>query len=259
MVMSEIHATAIIHPQAKIGKNNKIGPYCIIEKDVTLGDNNVLQSNVLLTGNTTIGNENTFFHSTAVGCDCQDLKYNGEPTQLLIGNNNVFREFCTINRSATLDEPTQIGSNGLFMAYIHVAHNCILGDNLILANAVTLAGHVHIEDFVTIGGMSAISQFTTIGAYAFVGGKSGISKDVPPFTRGGGHPYKVAGINSIGLQRKGFSSDEIKSIKQLYKLFYLAGKNTTQALEAAVEYKPFTNGQEQFYSFIKKSARGIHK
>ncbi|MDO9577321.1 MAG: acyl-[acyl-carrier-protein]--UDP-N-acetylglucosamine O-acyltransferase, partial [Candidatus Cloacimonadales bacterium] len=142
--MSEIHTTAIIHPQAQIGKNCQIGPYCIIDKDVKLGDNNILLSNVLLTGNTTIGDNNKFFHSALIGTDCQDLKYKGEPTLLIIGNNNVFREFCTVNRSATLDEPTQIGNNGLFMAYAHVAHNCILGNNLILANAVNLAGHVHI-------------------------------------------------------------------------------------------------------------------
>ncbi|MFC1898120.1 acyl-ACP--UDP-N-acetylglucosamine O-acyltransferase [Candidatus Cloacimonadota bacterium] len=257
--MSEIHSTAIIHPDAKIGENCQIGPYCIIEKDVIIGDNNILQSNVLITGNTTIGDNNKFFHSCAIGCDCQDLKYNGEPTQLIIGSNNVFREFCTVNRSATMDEPTQIGDNGLFMAYVHIAHNCILGNNLILANAINLAGHVHIEDFVTIGGMTAVSQFTTIGAYAFVGGKSGVSKDVPPFTRGGGHPYRVAGINSIGLRRKGFDDEEIKSIKTLYKVFYLSGKNTSQALEEVESLKPFTKGQKQFYSFIKNSKRGIHK
>jgi len=257
--MPDIHATAIVHPDAKIGLNCQIGPYCIIDKDVKLGDNNFLQSNVLLTGYTTIGDNNKFFHSAVIGTDCQDLKYDGEPTQLIIGSNNTFREFCTVNRSATMDEPTQIGDNGLFMAYTHVAHNCILGNNLIMANAVNLAGHVHIQDFATIGGMTAISQFSTIGAYAFVGGKSGVSKDVPPFTRGGGHPYKVAGINSIGLQRKGFDNEEIKSIKTLYKIFYLSGKNTTQALEEVETLKPFTKGQKQFNDFIKNSSRGIHK
>ena len=225
--MPDIHSTAIIHPEAKIGKNCKIGPYCIIDADVQLGDNNILQSNVLLTGNTEIGNNNKFFHSAVIGTDCQDLKYNGEPTKLIIGSNNTFREFCTINRSATIDEPTQIGNNCLFMAYVHVAHNCILGNNLILANAVNLAGHIHIHDFVTIGGMSAISQFSTIGGFAFVGGKSGISKDVPPFTRGGGHPYKIAGINSIGLQRRGFDTGEIQSIKKMFRVFYFSGKNTS--------------------------------
>lgn len=257
--MSDIHTTAIVHSRAEIGKNCQIGPYCIIDKDVKLGNNNTLQSNVLLTGNTTIGDNNKFFHSAVIGTDCQDLKYKGEPTLLIIGNNNVFREFCTVNRSATLDEPTQIGDNGLFMAYAHVAHNCILGNNLILANAVNLAGHVHIEDYVTIGGMSAISQFSTIGAFAFVGGKSGISKDVPPFIRGGGHPFEIAGINSIGLARRGFSSEEILSIKQMFKVFYFSGMNTSQALEEAEKLKPFTRGQEQFYNFIKNSARGIHK
>lgn len=257
--MFDIHPTAIVHPQAEIGKNCHIGPYCIIEKNVKLGNNNILQSNVLLAGYTTIGDGNKFFNSAVIGTDCQDLKYKGEPTQLIIGNNNTFREFCTVNRSATMEEPTQIGDNGLFMAYSHVAHNCILGNNLILANAVNLAGHVHIEDSVIIGGMTAVSQFSTIGIYAFVGGKSGISKDVPPFTRGGGHPYKMAGINAIGLQRKGFENDEILAIKKIFKLFYFSGMNTTQALAAAVKMQPFTPGQEQFYNFIKNSTRGIHK
>jgi UDP-N-acetylglucosamine acyltransferase len=257
--MSEIHSTAIIHPDSKIGTNCQIGPYCIIEKDVQLGNNNILSSNVLLAGNTRIGNDNKFFHGAVIGTDCQDLKYNGEPTELIIGNNNTFREFCTVNRSATLDESTQIGDNGLFMAYTHVAHNCILGNNLILANAVNLAGHVHLEDYVTIGGMSAVSQFSTIGAYAFVGGKSGVSKDVPPFTRGGGHPYIMAGINAVGLQRKGFDKDEIIAIKKIFKLFYFSGMNTTQALSESVKLKPFTIGQEKFYNFIKHSQRGIHK
>ena len=255
--MPDIHSTAIIHPDAKIGKNCQIGPYCIIDKDVQLGNNNILQSNVLLTKNTEIGNNNKFFHSAVIGTDCQDLKYNGEPTKLIIGNNNTIREFCTINRSATMDEPTQIGDNCLLMAYVHIAHNCILGNNLILANAVNLAGHIHIQNFVTIGGMSAISQFSTIGAFAFLGGKSGVSKDVPPFTRGGGNPYKTAGINSIGLQRRGFDTKEIQSIKKMFRVFYFSGKNTSQALKEAENLKPFTKTQEQFYNFIKNSDRGI--
>lgn len=257
--MSEVHPTAIIHPQAEIGSNCRIGAYCLIEKDVKLGDNNHLHSNVLLTGNTSIGSNNIFFHGAVIGTDCQDLKYKGEPTLLNIGNNNVFREYCTINRSATLDEPTQIGDNGLFMAYSHVAHNCILGNNLILANAVNLAGHVHLEDFVTIGGMSAVSQFCTIGAYSFVGGKSGVSKDIPPFTRGGGHPYVMAGLNSIGLQRRGFADDEITAIKKMFKIFYFSGLNTSQALAEAEKMQPFTSGQERFFNFVKNSPRGIHK
>jgi len=257
--MRNIHQTAIIHPEAILGKNCTIGPYCIIEKDVKLGDNNVLQSHVLITGNTIIGNNNKFFHSAAIGCDCQDLKYNGEPTKLIIGNNNTFREFCTVNRSATMEEPTQIGNNSLFMAYVHVAHNCILGNNLILANAVNLAGHIHIHDNVIIGGMVALHQFVKIGIHAFIGGKSGIKKDVPPFTRGEGFPYEVKGLNSVGLQRKGFSVEAIKALKEIYKLFYKSGLNVSQALQKAQQLNNLTKEQEIFLEFIKKSERGIVK
>ncbi|HPR17032.1 MAG TPA: acyl-ACP--UDP-N-acetylglucosamine O-acyltransferase [Candidatus Cloacimonadota bacterium] len=257
--MNIIHPTAIIDPQAVIGDNCQIGPFCIVGKDVQLGDNNILMSNVLLSGITIIGNGNKFFHAAVIGTDCQDLKYNGEPTRLIVGDNNVFREFCTVNRSATLEEPTRIGSNSLFMTHSHVAHNCILGNNIIMANTVNLAGHVHIEDFVTIGGNSAVSQFSTIGAFAFIGGKSGISKDVPPFTRGGGHPYKMVGLNSIGMQRRGFSPEAIAGVKKLFKIFYLSGLNTSQAIEEVEKLGPLTPEQEQFFSFIKNSPRGIHK
>ncbi|MCF7794575.1 MAG: acyl-ACP--UDP-N-acetylglucosamine O-acyltransferase [Candidatus Cloacimonetes bacterium] len=255
--MKIIHPTAVIDPKAVIGDNCNIGPYCIIDEDVVMGDNNTLQSNVLITGNTKIGSGNKFFHGAAVGADCQDLKYKGEPTELVIGDNNVFREFCTLNRSATLNEPTKIGSNCLLMAYSHVAHNCLLGNNIIMANAVNLAGHVTIQDFVIIGGMTAVSQFITIGKYAFVGGKSGVSKDVPPFTRGGGHPYKIVGLNSIGLQRKGFSSKIISSIKEIYKIFYTSGLNVTQAKEKMKEYPNLNKDQQMFFDFIKNSKRGI--
>ncbi len=257
--MNIIHPTAVVDPKAILGNNCKIGPYCIIEKDVVLGNDNVLHSNVLLAGNTKIGRGNSFFHSAVVGTDCQDLKYKGEPTELIIGDNNVFREFCTINRSATMDEPTSIGSNCLFMAYSHVAHNCRLGNNIIMANAVNLAGHVHIQDFVTIGGMSAVSQFTTIGAYAFVGGKAGISKDVPPFTRGGGYPYTVVGINSVGLQRRGFSNKAILAIKEVFKIFYRSDLNVSQALEKAHSLQNLTAEQKILIDFVKNSERGIVK
>lgn len=257
--MNNIHPTAVIHPEAKIGKNCSIGPFCIIEKDVILGNDNILFSNVIITGNTEIGSGNNFFHAVAIGTDCQDLKYNGEPTKLIIGNNNVFRECCTMNRSATMDEATVIGSDNLFMAYSHVAHNCQLGNHIIMANAVNLAGHVHIHDFVTIGGMSAISQFTSIGAYAFVGGKAGVSKDVPPYTRGGGHPYKIVGINSIGLQRRGFTTEMVSAIKQIYKVFYNSGLNVTQAKQKVLEIDTLSKEQQIFFNFIANSTRGIHR
>jgi len=257
--MTKIHPTAIVNPKAQIGKNCIIGPFCIVHEKVKMGDNNELVSSVVIDGPTTIGNGNKFFHSAVIGTDCQDLKYNGEPTQLIIGNNNTFREFCTINRSATMVEPTQIGDNCLFMAYSHVAHNCILGSNLIIANAVNFAGHIHVHDNVIIGGMVALHQFVKIGTYAFIGGKSGIKKDIPPYTRGEGFPYKVMGLNSVGLQRRGFTNESIKSIKDVYKLFYKSGLNTSQAMEKALAIPDLTKEQKVFLDFVKDSDRGITK
>ncbi|NQV19145.1 MAG: acyl-ACP--UDP-N-acetylglucosamine O-acyltransferase [Armatimonadetes bacterium] len=257
--MTKIHPSAIVNPKAEIGENIEIGPFCIIGPNVIIGDNCTLFSNVIIDGNTTIGSGNKFFHSAVIGTIPQDLKYKGEPTRLIIGDNNTFREFATVNLSATMDEPTRIGDNCLLMAYSHIAHNCRLGSNLIIANAVNFAGHIHVEDFVIIGGMSAIHQFVKIGKYAFIGGKSGLKKDVPPFTRGEGFPYRVIGLNSIGMQRKGFSDQQIAAIKKVYKIFYNSGLNTSQALEKVSEISELTDEQELFVDFIKNSERGINK
>ena len=257
--MNKIHQTAIIDPKAKLGENITVGPYCLIGKDVSLGDNCILDSNVLIHGKTTIGSNNHFFHSAVIGTAPQDLKYKDEPTQLLMGNNNTIREFVTINCSATLEEPTRVGSNNLIMAYAHIAHNCQFGNNIIMANAVNLAGHVHIHDFVTIGGMTAVAQFIRIGTFAYVGGSSGATKDIPPYTRGLGLPYKVNGINSIGLKRKGFSAEQINSVRKIFKLFYFSGLNVSQAMEKVLEIPEITPEQNVFINFIKHSIKGICK
>ncbi len=257
--MTKIHPTAIVHEDSKIGNNVTIGAFCIIGQHVTIGDGCTLHSNVLIEGRTTIGENNTFYHSAVVGSQPQDLKYSGEPTKLVIGDNNSIREFTTINLSATMDEDTVIGNNNLLMAYVHVAHNCQIGNNIILANACMLAGHIHINDFASIGGMVAIHQFVHIGGYTFVGGKSGIKKDVPPFTRGEGFPYRVKGLNSVGLQRKGFSIEAINSLKQVYKLFYRSELNVTQAMTQAEAIIDLTDEQKVFLDFIRKSPRGISR
>lgn len=257
--MTKIHPYAIVNPKAEIGENVEIGPFCIIGPNVILGDNCFLSSNVIIDGNTTIGSGNRFFHSAVIGTIPQDLKYKGEPTRLIIGDNNTFREFTTVNLSATMDEPTRIGDNCLLMAYSHIAHNCQLGSNLIIANAVNLGGHVHIHDFVTIGGMTAIHQFVKIGKYAFIGGKSGLKKDIPPFTRGEGFPYHIVGLNTVGLSRKGFSDQQIAAIKKVYKIFYNSGLNTSQALQKVSEISELTDEQKLFVDFIKNSERGINK
>ncbi|MCD4820448.1 MAG: acyl-ACP--UDP-N-acetylglucosamine O-acyltransferase [Candidatus Cloacimonetes bacterium] len=257
--MENIHSTAIIHTNAKIGKNVKIGPFCKIGEFVEIGDDCVLLSNVVVEGFTKIGKNNKLYHSCIVGSNPQDLKYEGGKTKLVIGNNNTIREFATINTSATMDEKTTIGDNCLLMAYIHVAHNCQLGSNIIMANAVNLAGHVHIHDFVTVGGMTAIHQFVKIGKYAFVGGKSGLKKDIPPFTRGEGMPYKVMGLNSVGLRRKGFTSDDLKGIKVIYNYLYNSGLNVSMAITEALKVENLSNFQKDFINFVLASDRGIAK
>jgi len=258
--MTDIHPTAIVHKKANLADNVKVGPYAIIGEFVSIGDYTEVMAHAIIEGRTTIGSMNKIFPAASIGLPCQDLKYNGEPTKLVIGNNNQIREFATIHLSATLDEDTVVGSNNLLMAYSHIAHNCQIGSNVILANAVNLAGHVHIHDFVTIGGMTAVHQFVEIGKYAFVGGASGIGKDVPPFTRGQGSPkYKVIGINTIGLARKGFTEDQIESIIHIYKIFYQKSFNVTQAIEHIEKQKNLTEEQLLFFNFCKNSKRGITK
>lgn len=257
--MSEIHPSAIIDKRAKIGNNVRIGPFCIVGGDVEIGDDSVLESNVIIEGHTRIGKNNRFHHSAVIGTVCQDVKYRGEPTKLIIGDNNIFREFVTVNCSTTLDEDTTIGNDCFLMAYCHIAHNCHLGNNIIMANVSTLAGHIVIEDYVTIGGLVAIHQFVRIGKYAFVGGLSGVKKDVPPFTRGQGIPFRPVGLNTVGLRRKGFSEDDVNDIKAIYKIFYHPKYNVSQALAVAEKLSDLTPEQEYFIDFVRYSERGISK
>nr|MDK2850342.1 UDP-N-acetylglucosamine acyltransferase [Candidatus Cloacimonadota bacterium] len=254
--MSKIHPTAIIKEGAKIGENCQIGPYCVIGENVVLGDNNILHNNVVLDGHTTIGNNNKIFAYAVLGTDPQDLKFTGEPTHLRIGSENTIREFCTINCSNQMGEDTVVGDRNLLMEYVHVAHNCQIGSGCVISNVVQLAGHVHVYDNATIGGLTAVHQFVHIGTYAFVGGASAIKKDIVPFSRGQGNPYRTVGLNSIGLARKGFSNDDIASIKEIYNLFYRKKLNTNQALQQTenMELKEY---QKIFVDFVRNAERGI--
>lgn len=254
--MSMIHPTAIVMEGAVIGENCTIGAYCQIGANVVLGANNVLHNNVILDGHTTIGSGNKIFSFAVLGTDPQDLKFAGEPTRLRIGNNNTIREFATINRSNQLEEDTVVGDNNLLMEYVHIAHNCQVGSNCIIANVVQLAGHVHVHDFATIGGVTAVHQFVHIGSYSFVGGASAIKKDIVPFSRGQGNPYQTVGLNSVGLMRKGFTTEQVAAIKEVYNLFYRKGLNTSQALEKAVTMDLSTE-QKVFVDFVKNADRGL--
>ncbi len=254
-----IHPTAIIDPAAEIGENVKIGPFCTIGPHVKIGNDNKLASSVVISGHTTIGDGNAISPGVVIGTAPQDLKYAGEPTQVIIGNNNTIREYVTINASASLTEHTTLGNNCLIMAYCHVAHNCHLGNNVILSNAVNMAGHVTIHDFAIIGGMAAVNQFCKIGKYTFIGGMSGIRKDVPPYTRGAGEPFKVTGLNIVGLQRKGFDAEQITSIKRIYKWFYATRSNVSKRMSELGQLGELSPEEQVFIDFIKESDRGICK
>jgi len=255
--MTIIHPTAIIEEGAVIGDNCYIGPYCHIGKDVVLGSNNNLIANVTILGDTIIGDGNKIFPYAVLGTEPQDLKYKGEPTRLRVGSNNTIREFVTINCSNQMEEDTVVGDNNLLMEYAHIAHNSQIGSGCVIANVVQCGGHIHIGDFATVGGLTAIHQFVHIGAYAFVGGASATNKDIVPFSRGQGNPYKTVGLNSIGLMRKGFASETIAAIKEIYNLFYRSGLNTSQALEKALQIPNPTPEQIIFIQFVQNAQRGI--
>ena len=253
-----IHQTAIIDSRAKLADNVKVGPYSVIGADVEIGEGTVIESHVVIKGITTIGKNNHFFQFGSIGEDCQDKKYAGEPTRLEIGDNNVFRECCTIHRGTVQDEGlTKIGSDNLLMAYTHVAHDCIIGDHNILANNATCAGHVHVGDHVILGGMTAIHQFCHIGSHSFSGGGSVILRDVPPFVMIGGANNTPHGINSEGLRRRGFEKDTIMQIRRAYKVLYRSGNRAEEAVEQLREMAVDTPEVGELADFVANSQRGI--
>jgi UDP-N-acetylglucosamine acyltransferase len=256
---ADIHDTAIIHPNAKIGDGTSIGPYSIIGEHVKLGSNCRIGSSVLIEGHTALGENNRVFHGAAIGTIPQDLKYGGALSYVKIGDNNVMREYVTINCATDEGESTLIGNENLLMAYVHVAHNCLLGDHVILANSVNLAGHVIIQDYAIIGGVVPVHQYVTVGAHSFIGGGSRIPKDIPPFVKVAGNPPRISGINAVGLQRRGFTSEQISQIKQVYKYLYRSDLNVTQALELIEKKVPRTPEVMMFVDFINESRRGITK
>lgn len=252
-----IHPTAIVHEKATLGDDVTIGPYSIIGEKVTIGDGCRIDSNVLIDGETTLGENSRVFHAAAIGNVCQDLKYRGERTFVRIGSNSTIREFVTVNSATGEGESTVVGSDVLLMAYVHIAHNCVVGDHVILANAVNLAGHVRVHDFASIGGITPVHQFVEVGRYAFIGGGSRIAKDVCPFVKVAGNPAIVAGLNSIGLQRRGFTEEQRRLIKRAYQILFRSGLNVSQALERIAGELPQSPEIVMLVEFIKGSTRGI--
>ncbi|WP_018983479.1 acyl-ACP--UDP-N-acetylglucosamine O-acyltransferase [Salinimonas chungwhensis] len=253
-----IHSTAVISDTAKIGNNVKIGPFCYVGDNVELGDDCILESHVVIKGPSKIGKANRFFQFCSIGEDCQDKKYAGEPTELVIGDHNVFREGSTVHRGTVQDDGiTILGSYNLLMVNAHVAHDCVLGDNVILANNVSLAGHVHLGDFVIFGGGAAIHQFGKVGDHAFVGAGAIVLRDVPPYVMVNGQKNVPAGINSEGLRRRGFSSDAIMAIKRAYRTIYRANNTIEEAIEKLSDSAKETPEVATLVEFLEHAERGI--
>lgn len=250
---------AYVNPQAKVAKNVVIEPFVNIERNVEIEEGTWIGSNVTIMEGSRIGKNCKIFPGAVISAVPQDLKYRGEDTLVKIGNNVIVREFVTINRGTKANYETIIGNNCLLMAYVHVAHDCIIGNNCILANAATLAGHVRIDDWAIIGGLAAIHQFVNIGVHSMVSGGGMVRKDVPPFTKGAREPLSYVGINSIGLRRRGFSSEKINEIQDIYRIIYLKNYNVSQAVSIIEADVPATAERDEILTFISRSARGIMK
>jgi len=250
---------AFVHPQAKIANNAVIEPFVTIYKNVEIGEGTWIGPNVTIMEGARIGKNCKIYPGSVISAIPQDLKYKGEDTVAIIGDNTTIRECVTINRGTKASYETVVGSNCLLMAYVHVAHDCVVGNNCILANSVTLAGHIRIDDFAIIGGLSAIHQFVNIGVHTMISGGSLVRKDVPPFTKAAREPLSYVGINSIGLRRRGFTTDKIEEIQDIYRIIYLKKHNVSQAIAFIEAEMPATPERDEVLQFISNSSRGIMK
>lgn len=250
---------AYVNPQARVAKNVVIEPFVTIDKNVEIGEGTWIGPNVTIMEGAKIGKNCKIFPGAVISAAPQDLKYNGEETSVVIGDNTTIREFVTINRGTKANMETVVGNNCLLMAYVHVAHDCVIGNNCILANAATLAGHIIIDDWAIIGGLSAVHQFVNIGSHTMISGGSLVRKDVPPFTKSAREPLSYVGINSIGLRRRGYSSEKIKEIQDIYRIIYLKGYNVSQAIDVIEAEMAATPERDEILSFISRSSRGIMK
>ena len=254
---ADIHPTAIVDPGAKLGDHVSIGPYAIIEHDVTIGGNTSIGSHAVIGAYTILGKENRIFHGAAVGLIPQDLKFAGEKTRLRIGDRNIIREFCTINRGTAARGETVIGNDCAILAYCHVAHDCVIGDRLIVSNNLAMAGHVTIGNQVTIGGVCSFHQFTRIGDHVMVQATSYVTQDIIPFALTGTEPVRVVDVNKIGLERRGFSAERIGNIKRAYRILFREHLRLEEALAKLDESNRGDADVAAIVSFIKGSERGI--
>jgi UDP-N-acetylglucosamine acyltransferase len=253
-----IHPTAIIDKGARLGANVSVGPYTVIDEGVEIGEGTTIGSHNVITGLTRIGRDNRIFHFCSIGGANQDKKYQGEPTRTEIGERNTFHEFCTIHRGTVQDQGvTRIGDDNWFMAYAHVAHDCIVGDNTVFANNGSLAGHAHIGDWAVIGGFAGVHQFVKVGAHVMIGAGTIVTQDVPPFVLVDGNPCKPHGINSVGLKRRGFDAGEITAIKRAYKVLYRSGLTLAEAKEELAREATKSKAVSAMAQFLETSERGL--
>lgn len=253
-----IHPTAIVDPKAELASGVEIGPYSIIGPGVRIGSGTRIGPHVVMRGPTTIGRDNRIFQFASVGEDCQDKKYKGEPTELVIGERNVIREGCTLHRGTVQDQGvTRIGSDNLLMAYVHIAHDCVVGDGTIFANNATIAGHVHVGDGVILGGFTAVHQFVHIGAWAMTAFSSAVNQDIPAFVMVRGNMAEAHGMNFEGMKRRGYSAEVIAALRNAYKTVYLRGLKIEEALAQLEADAASMPEVKLFMDSIRTSTRGI--
>ncbi len=256
-----VHPTAIIHPHAQVASSVTVGPYSLIGENVELGEGTEVMSHAVIDGRTRIGKNNRVFPYASIGLAPQDLKYSGEPTRVEIGEGNSIREFVTIHRGTVEGEGvTRIGSHNLLMAYVHIAHDCVLGNNIIMANGASLAGHVEIQDHATVGAFTMIHQFCRIGAYCFLGSATLVNQDILPYSKTSApRPVEVYGTNRIGLERRGLAKEDLKDLEAAFRLLTRSKLNTTQALEAIAAKGFQSTHVKALVEFIRASKRGVAK
>ncbi len=253
-----IHEAAIVHPGAKIGPNVTLGPFSVVDDNVTIGANTHIGSHVTIDSHVSIGENCRIYHHAAIGAVPQSVKFEGEETHVEIGDRNVIREFVTIHRGTGFGGGlTKLGDDNFLMAYTHIAHDCITGKKVVFANAATLAGHIIIGDHANIGGLVAIHQFTRIGDFAFVGGKSAVTKDIPPYVLASGDRARLHGLNKVGLKRQGFEPEVLDALKKAYRIVFRIGLTLNEALERVKAEVPILPEVKVFLEFLESSKRGV--
>ena len=254
-----IHPHTYIHPNARLATNVKVDPFTVIHQDVEIGEGTWIGSNVTIMEGAYIGKNCRVFPGAVIAAIPQDMKFQGEYSTVCIGDNTTIREFVTVNRGTKVNDKTVVGKNCLLMAYCHLAHDCIVGDNCIMSNNTQVAGHVTIGDWAILGGMCAIHQFVNIGSHSMLSGGSLVGKDVPPYIKAARNPLSYAGVNSIGMKRRGFTVEKINHIHEIYRVIYGKGLNISQAVEYLEEEFPATDERDEIVQFIRASQRGIIK